>query len=137
MLFLLFSIIADWLPSVSKYNIHDSNHGMAGEYGKAIDLVCVNGGRKYAVHYLGDAKDKWEKPVYGYNIHDSKNGYAGTKGKPIDGFAIEGVTYRAHIKGGNWLNEVYKFDTSASNGYAGVYGKEIDGIAIKGRKYSK
>ena len=40
---------------------------------------------------------------------------------------------RVHIKGGNWLSEVRKWDNTA-DGYAGIYGKSIDGIMMKSEK---
>lgn len=55
---------------------------------------------------------------------------AGNQQTRIDRLQVkEGIKYRAHIKGGKWLSEVSKWD-STDNGYAGIYGKSIDGIAM-------
>ena len=60
--------------------------------------------------------------------------YAGIIGKPITDIAVrvsEGtVKYRAHIKGGGWLDHVSGYDvTDDENGYAGD-NKPIDAIEI-------
>ena len=40
------------------------------------------------------------------------------------------VKYRSHIKNGNWLSEVTKWDNT-DNGYAGIKGKTMDCLSIK------
>ena len=62
------------------------------------------------------------------------NSYAGIYNKPIDCIKIKStkgyVTYRVHVKGGNWLPWVDSRIETGTESYAGIYGKEIDGIQM-------
>lgn len=49
------------------------------------------------------------------------------------GIGCGSTTYRVHIKGGKWLEEVYKWDDT-DNGYAGIKGNNIDAVAFKSEK---
>lgn len=83
----------------------------------------------YRVHSYNDKK--W--------YAEAKNGTtAGNLSSKIDGLQVKTsnageVRYKAHIKGGKWLDSVYKWD-STDNGYSGIIGKPIDAIAIWSEK---
>ena len=85
--------------------------------------------------YDNQLKKYWGE-ITNYNNTNS-NGYAGCIGNPIGGIrakASQGtITIQSHIKGGQWLSPVTKWDNT-SNGYSGIYGKDIDMIMIKSSK---
>lgn len=116
----------NWFPYVSGYDISDSTNGFAGDYGRAVVALKVQGAT-YKVHETGG---KWLAAV--------KNNRVCGKGNPIDAVAIKGgVKYRVHIKGGSWLPAVTGYDVNDSeNGYAGILGSTIDAIAIHGKTYA-
>lgn len=82
--------------------------------------------------YDNQLKKYWGE-VTNYNNTNS-NGYAGYMGHSIGGIrakASEGtITIQTHIKGGQWLSPITKWDNT-SNGYSGIYGKDIDMVMIK------
>ena len=104
-----------WLPKV----IIGSNN-YAGNIGNPVSGLRVDN-YTYRVH--DKVKNKWLPYVTG-----SKQ-YAGNLPNDIDGVQIKNAKYKVHLKGGKWLDWVYKVDNS-SNGYAGVYTKSIDAIKI-------
>ena len=105
-----------WLPNVT---IGDKNY--AGIFGKTFSRLYID-----KLKYKVKSNGKWLPEVTG------RNDYAGySNNKPITDVAINGATYRVHIKGGNWLPWVNGYDIKDyKNGYAGN-GKEIDAIEIK------
>jgi len=111
-----------WLPNVT----NDSDY--AGNIGHSVGGIFINltkGNIKYRVHQIEG--NRWLPSV------TNRDNYAGNK-KPIDGIQITSdkykIVYRVHIKNGNWLDWVDKWDNTKS-GYAGIYGKEIDAVQIK------
>jgi len=122
-----------WLPIVK------GTLDYAGVFGHDVDCVAVRGAT-YQVHcWGGDGTEKydfadWLEPVSGFDINDYENGFAGNY-HPIDAFAIStpGYTYKVHLRGGDWLEEVssdnYNLGDS-ENGYAGIIGKPIDAVMI-------
>jgi surface antigen len=77
---------------------------------------------------------KWWDIITNYNT-SSSNGFAGYSGHQIGGVRVKlssggKITVKSHLKGGNWLSEVTKWDNT-SNGYSGVLGKPIDLIMVK------
>ena len=82
--------------------------------------------------------NKWLPEV---NKCDHTNdGYAGLNNETISGFRCKPqfgeLIYKAHIKNGQWLDEVNSKDYSKNDGssYAGLYGNPIDMIKIKSTK---
>lgn len=82
--------------------------------------------------------NKWLPEV---NKCDHTNdGYAGLNNEVICGFRCKPqfgeLIYKAHIKNGQWLDEVNSKDYSKNDGssYAGLYGNPIDMIKIKSTK---
>lgn len=82
--------------------------------------------------------NKWLPEV---NKCDHTNdGYAGLNNEVISGFRCKPqfgeLIYKAHIKNGQWLDEVNSKDYSKNDGssYAGLYGNPIDMIKIKSTK---
>ncbi|MGN0613866.1 MAG: hypothetical protein ACI4JB_08200, partial [Porcipelethomonas sp.] len=62
--------------------------------------------------------------------------YAGIQKTSVSGLAVKSskgtLKYRAHIKGGAWLDWVSKYDTSNwDTGCAGIKGKAIDAVQMK------
>ena len=111
-----------WLPNV----VDDKDY--AGNLGHNVGAVYINltkGNVKYRVHQLSD--NRWLPTV------TNRDDFAGNK-KAIDGIQIKSedctIKYRVHIKHGDWLAWVDKWDNT-KNGYAGIIGKEIDAIQIK------
>lgn len=91
----------------------------------------------YQVHDI--VTNKYLSEITNYNTKNS-NGYAGIIGHAIDGLKVklsngEKVYYQAHIKNGNWLSVVDKWDDT-KDGYAGIYKKEIDGVSLKADKHT-
>lgn len=82
--------------------------------------------------YDNKLKKYWSE-ITNYNNTNS-NGYAGYMGNPIGGIRVKAsqgtVTIQSHIKGGEWLSPVTKWDNTP-NGYSGIYGKDIDMVMIK------
>ena len=82
--------------------------------------------------YDNKLKKYWSE-ITNYNNTNS-NGYAGCIGHSIGGIrakASQGtITIQSHIKDGQWLSPVTKWDNT-SNGYSGIYGKDIDMVMIK------
>lgn len=76
-----------------------------------------------------NVKNKWLPIVEGADDYagNRKNSIGGIQAKMSDGSTIR---IKSHIKGGNWLGEITKWDNN-SNGYSGIYGKKIDCIAVK------
>ena len=76
-----------------------------------------------------NVKNKWLPIVEGADDYagNRKNSIGGIQVKMSDGSTIR---IKSHIKGGNWLGEITKWDNN-SNGYSGIYGKKIDCIAVK------
>ena len=105
-----------WLP-----NVKVSSSDYAGNFGNAIGGIYLD---KYKIRVRDKKKAQWLPWV------ENRSDYAGNLGNPIDGVQVLNRTYRAHIKGGNWLPWVSKVDNTP-NGYAGIIGKEIDAIQIK------
>jgi len=105
-----------WLPNVSK-----GDGDYAGIFGFSISRIYID-----SLKYRVRSKGKWLPEVVG------RNDYAGySNGSPITGVAIQGVTYRVHIKNGSWLPWVSGYNINDfNNGYAGN-GGEIDAIQIK------
>lgn len=88
---------------------------------------------KVTVTYRVKAGGKWYAEIQNYNNSDSL-GYAGAIGKEITDIAIKvssgTVKYRVHVKGGNWLSYISKYDINDYySGYAGN-GKPIDAVEI-------
>lgn len=78
---------------------------------------------------------KWLSAIKNYNTKSS-DGYAGINKTAIQGLVVKSskgtLRYRVHVKGGNWLNWITKFDTSNwKDGCAGIKGKTIDAIQMK------
>ena len=82
--------------------------------------------------YDNQLKKYWSE-ITNYN-NVNANGYAGCIGHSIGGIRVKAskgtITTQSHIKGGNWLSPVTKWDNTA-NGYSGIYGKDIDMVMIK------
>ena len=125
-----------WWSEVKNYNTINSN-GYAGVYGKDISGIRVrlSNGKTVTVrsHLSGNARNNWLSAINKWD--NTGNGYSGVYGKPIDCVSMkaDGYTlkYRVHIKGGNWLSWVSKYDINDYDyGLAGVYGKPIDAIQI-------
>lgn len=105
-----------WYSNVRKGDL--SNY--AGVFGVDMDGLYIDN-LKYKVR----ANGRWLPEVVG------RKDYAGILGKPITDVAINGATYRVHVKGGNWLSWVSGYNTNDyKNGYAGN-GRVIDAIQIK------
>lgn len=70
----------------------------------------------------------------------TSEGYAGLNNEVISGFRCKPqfgeIIYKAHIKNGEWLEEVSSNNYSKNDGssYAGLYGNPIDMIKIKSTK---
>ena len=69
-----------WLPWVSGCDENDSENGMAGIYGQAIDGIQVQGDISYRVQTA--SREGWLPWVTGYG--DGDDGYAGIYGEAID-----------------------------------------------------
>lgn len=134
----IYQVYADgkWLGEIKNYNTTNSN-GYAGIFGKEISGIRVklSNGKKVTVmsHISGNAKDDWLSPVTKWD--NASNGYSGWKGRPTDCIAIKSdehtLKYRVHVKGGNWLSWISKYDIKDYNsGLAGIYGKSIDAVQI-------
>lgn len=115
--------------------------------------VWENGKRINPTDYLNKDLPKPTKINVTYQVYDNKlkkywgeitnynnnnsNGYAGCLGNPIGGIRAKvsdgTITIQSHIKGGQWLSPVTKWDNT-SNGYSGIYGKDIDMVMIKSSK---
>lgn len=82
--------------------------------------------------YDNQLKKYWSE-ITNYNNVNS-NGYAGCMGHSIGGIRAKAskgtITIQSHIKGGNWLSPITKWDNT-SKGYSGIYGKDIDMVMIK------
>lgn len=126
-----------WLPEV---NSHDTNE-YAGNFGNAMGGLRakpIYGEIKMQVHILGgNWLDVVSSKNYKTNNKNNGNTYAGIYGKNIDGVRIWStkgyVTYQAHLKGGDWLEEVDSRNSNSggANSYAGIYGRVIDAIRMK------
>lgn len=105
-----------WLP-----NVIQGDGDFAGIYGVNFSRLYID-----RLRYRVRTKGIWLPEVVG------REDYAGySNGSPITDVAIQGATYRVHIKGGNWLPWVNGYNINdANNGYAGN-GKEIDAIEIE------
>lgn len=121
-----------WLPEVinTRDFVGNYGHDMGG-----LRAKCLNGYIHIQAHILGgDWLPEINSGAYATNDKNNGNSYSGIYGKAIDGFRIwsdQGyVSYRAHLKGGGWLEWVHKADNTSS-GYAGIYGRAIDGIQMK------
>ena len=110
----------------------------AGVFGKEISglRVKLSNGKTVTVrsHISGKAKTDWLDAITKWD--DTSNGYSGWKGKPTDCVAMKAsgctLKYRVHVKGGNWLGWISKYDINDYNkGLAGAYGKPIDAIQIQ------
>ena len=99
----------------------------AGNFGYNIDAIYVD---QFRVRVHDMVKNEWLPWV------TNRNDYAGNIGHAIDGIQIDSpdssiaVTYRAHIKGGGWLDYLIGYNDTAG-GYAGIYGKAIDAFQIR------
>ena len=125
-----------WWSEIKNYNTINSN-GYAGSFGKEISGIRVrlSNGNTVTVrsHISGKPRTDWLAAVTKWD--GSSDGYSGWKGKPTDCVSMkaDGYTlkYRVHVKGGNWLAWVSKYDiANYDNGLAGIYGKPIDAIQI-------
>lgn len=125
-----------WWGEIKNYNNSNSN-GYAGVFGKEISGIRVrlSNGKTVTVrsHICGNARNNWLSAVTKWD--NTSDGYSGWKGKPTDCIAMKGdgctLKYRVHIKGGNWLGWVSKYDINDYNyGLAGAYGKPIDAVQI-------
>lgn len=125
-----------WWSEIKNYNNINSN-GYAGVYGENISGIRVrlSNGQTVTVcsHLSGKTRNNWLPAINKWDNTD--NGYSGVYGKPIDCVSMkaDGYTlkYRVHIKGGEWLPWVDKYDINDYNeGLAGVYDKPIDAIQI-------
>lgn len=125
-----------WYDEITNYNEVNSN-GYAGVFGKEISGIRVklSNGKTVTVasHISGNANNNWLSAVTKWD--NTSNGYSGWKGKPTDCIAVKAdghtLKYRVHVKGGNWLDWVSKYDINdAKNGVAGIYGKPIDAVQI-------
>ena len=121
-----------WLNVITNYN-ETNDMGYSGIKGDAIGCIRVkltDDSRIIIKAHI--RKGKWLNTIVNWN--DTEMGYAGIKGKPIDKFMVKAenhtVHYRAHVKGGNWLSWITKFDENDPYGYAGITGKEIDMIQM-------
>lgn len=81
-----------------------------------------------------NVKDKWLNTITS-NEGSGIMAYAGNFGNAIGGIRIKtsdnsSFKIASHIKGGNWLSEITKWDNT-SNGYSGIYNKPIDAVMIK------
>lgn len=105
-----------WLPNVTL-----GNQDYAGIFGSNINRLYIDK-LKYRVRVDG----VWLKEVSG------RNDFAGlSNNRSITDIAIEGASYRVHVKGGNWLGWVDGYNINDYfNGYAGN-GKPIDAIEIR------
>ena len=124
-----------WLPEVINYNDYAGNFGNAMG---GLRAKCKYGEIKIQVHTVGGSWLDWvSSKNYSKNNKTNGNSYAGIYGKNIDGVRIKStkgyVTYQAHLKGGNWLEEVdsRNSDNGGANSYAGIYGRVIDAIRMK------
>ena len=124
-----------WLPEVVNYNDYAGNFGNAMG---GLRAKCKYGEIKMQVHTVnGSWLDVVSSKNYKKNDKNSGASYAGIYGKNIDGVRIwssQGyVTYQAHLKDGDWLEEVdsRNSDSGGANSYAGVYGKVIDAVRMK------
>lgn len=101
-------------------NVTKGTSAYAGVFNIPMDGLKIDN-LKYRVRVNG----RWLPEVIG------RKDYAGIIGSNITDVAIQGATYRVHIKGGNWLGWVTGYNINDSkNGYAGN-GKVIDCIQIK------
>ena len=105
----------------------------AGEFGKPILYLAVEGAGDYQAHPMGQAASNWLPSVDHYDLNDEEYGMAGD-GRPIDGVRIydPSVCYQTHNLGGGW-NDVMRgtADTGGSgDDYAGDYGVAQDAIRI-------
>lgn len=134
----IYQVYADgrWWSEITNYNETNSN-GYAGVLGKEISGIRVklSNGKTVSVmsHISGNAATNWLSEVTKWD--NTSDGYSGWKGKPTDCLAMkaDGYTlkYRVHVKGGNWLGWISKYDIKDSvNGVAGIYGKPIDAVQI-------
>lgn len=134
----IYQVYADgkWWSEITNYNEINSN-GYAGVFGKEISGIRVrlSNGKTVTVrsHISGNARKNWLAPIKRWGI--GGNGYSGWKNRPTDCIAMraDGCTlkYRVHVKGGQWLNWVSKYDINDYvNGLAGIYGKPIDAVQI-------
>ena len=103
---------------------------------EAYDYIPPEEPTKVDIQYqVYDNKNKkWLNIITNYNNKNNK-GYAGNKGHSIGGIRVRAtdgskVTIKSHIKGGNWLGEITKWDNS-SKGYSGIKGKPIDKFMVK------
>ena len=105
-----------WLP-----NVRSGSGEYAGIIGNNISRVIIDN-----LKYRVKSNNIWLPEVNG------RNDYAGySNGSKITDIAINGATYRVHVKGGKWLPWVTGYNINDdTNGYAGN-GKEIDAIEIK------
>ena len=124
-----------WLPEVKNYSDYAGNFGNAMG---GLRAKCKYGEIKMQVHTVnGSWLDVVSSKNYKKNDKNSGASYAGIYGKNIDGVRIwssQGyVTYQAHLKDGDWLEEVdsRNSDSGGANSYAGVYGKVIDAVRMK------
>lgn len=125
-----------WLNEIINFNEKNSS-GYAGILGKEISglRVRLSNGKKVTVrsHILGNTKSKWLSAITKWD--NTSNGYSGVKGKAMDCVSMKAVgctlKYRVHIKGGDWLGWITKYDIKDyDKGLAGAYGKAIDAIQI-------
>lgn len=126
-----------WWGEIKNYNTTNSN-GYAGVFGKEISglRVKLSNGKTVTVrsHISGKSKTDWLAAVTKWD--STSEGYSGWKGKPTDCVAMKAsgctLKYRVHVKGGNWLSWVSKYDIKDyDKGLAGAYGKPIDAIQIQ------
>lgn len=105
-----------WLP-----NVLSGSGDYAGIFGQNINRLMIDN-----LRYRVRINNVWLPEVIG------RSDFAGyTNNSAITDIAIRGVSYRVHVKDGNWLAWVSGYNINDSiNGYAGN-GKIIDAIEIK------
>ena len=96
----------------------------------------INGGsaKNHIIYQTYDNQlGKYWSEITDYNNNDS-NGYAGCIGHSIGGIRARAssgtITIQSHIKNGDWLSPVTKWDNTA-DGYSGIYGRDIDMVMVK------
>lgn len=125
-----------WLSEIKNYN-NTNTKGYAGILGKEISglRVKLSNGKTITIrsHISGKPKSIWLSEIAKWD--NTSKGYSGIKGKGIDCVSMKAdgykIKYRVHVKGGEWLSWISKYDIGDSkNGVAGIYGKPIDAIQI-------
>jgi hypothetical protein len=105
----------------------------AGEYGKPVLYVAIEGVGEYQAHPKGQPAENWLETVDHYDLSDTEYGMAGD-GRPIDGLRIldPSVCYQVRTEDGEWHETMRGTSDSSPCGddYAGEYGLAIDAIRI-------